>query len=92
MTWHYTREAEADIINIYRYGARTFGTAHADAYHDRLEDILAAFRKWPRNAPLGPHRNFGLVAGSCRRRIMSPSEERGITPRRGHRAAAAALR
>lgn len=54
MTWQLTREAEADIIDIYRYGARTFGIAHADAHHDRLEktfDLLAAFPQMARERP-----------------------------------------
>jgi toxin ParE1/3/4 len=58
VSWHLTREAEADIIDIYRYGARTFGTALADAYHDRLEktfDLLAAFPEMARErAELDP--------------------------------------
>lgn len=54
MTWHLTREAEADIIDIYLHGARHFGLADADAYHDCLEktfELLAAFPQMARERP-----------------------------------------
>lgn len=41
MSFRLTRKAETDILDIYRYGAATFGIAQADAYHERLD---ATFR------------------------------------------------
>jgi len=38
MSFRLTREAEADIVDIYRYSVENFGQAQADAYHDGLED------------------------------------------------------
>lgn len=45
MGYRLTRRAEQDVIEIYIYGAREFGAAQADAYHDKLEtafDLLAS--------------------------------------------------
>lgn len=41
MSYRLTRRAAADVIAIHCHGAARFGTAQADAYHDRLERAFA---------------------------------------------------
>lgn len=36
MGYRLTRKADADVVDIYLYGARTFGTAQAERYHEGL--------------------------------------------------------
>ena len=47
MSFRLTREAEADIVDIYRYSVENFGEAQADAYHDRLSDCFGLLADTP---------------------------------------------
>jgi toxin ParE1/3/4 len=45
-----TRAAEADLITIYREGARLFGTAQAERYHAELGTIFDLLARHPEMA------------------------------------------
>ena len=40
MTFRLTRQAERDVIEIYRYTAAAFGLVQADSYHDKLDQAF----------------------------------------------------
>ena len=50
MTYRLTRAAENDIIRIYVDGARLFGEAQAEHYHQELESIFELLAANPRMA------------------------------------------
>ncbi len=50
MRYRLTARAEADVIEIYQWGAETFGEAHADSYHDQLERCFALLAAHPNMA------------------------------------------
>ena len=47
MSFLLTREAEADVIDIYRYSVENFGETQADTYHDGLSDCFRLLADTP---------------------------------------------
>jgi toxin ParE1/3/4 len=47
MSFLLTTEAEADILDIYRYTFENFGEAQADIYHDGLHDCFELLADTP---------------------------------------------
>ncbi|MEM9716004.1 MAG: type II toxin-antitoxin system RelE/ParE family toxin [Pseudomonadota bacterium] len=48
MPYSKTREAEADLVEIYKFGFLTFGLRQADRYHDGLEYVFELIADNPR--------------------------------------------
>jgi len=62
MSFRLTREAEADIVDIYRYSVENFGEAQADTYHDGLSDCFRLLADTPL---IG--RDYGFLRPGLRR-------------------------
>jgi toxin ParE1/3/4 len=62
MSFRLTREAEADIVDIYRYSVEHFGEAQADTYHDGLSDCFRLLADTPL---IG--RDYGVLRPGLRR-------------------------
>jgi toxin ParE1/3/4 len=50
MTWRLSRKADLDVLSIYLEGARQFGPAQADRYHNGLEALFDLLAQFPRAA------------------------------------------
>ena len=62
MSFCLTREAEADIVDIYRYSVENFGEVQADTYHDGLSDCFRLLADTPL---IG--RDYGFLRPGLRR-------------------------
>jgi toxin ParE1/3/4 len=47
MSFRLTREAAADVADIYRYSFDNFGETQADTYHDRLSECFRLLADTP---------------------------------------------
>ncbi|MFT3967865.1 MAG: type II toxin-antitoxin system RelE/ParE family toxin, partial [Sphingobium sp.] len=50
MTYRLSREADEDIVRIYVEGARLFGCAQAESYHQELKSLFELLAANPRMA------------------------------------------
>jgi toxin ParE1/3/4 len=55
MKYILTRQAEEDLIEIYLYGLRVFGSMQAESYYNSLEKTFERIAENHKIFPLAPH-------------------------------------